>query len=174
MNTTRVATPNDPKLSDGGGLAHGLRGGSAGSSPCDSPEPFVCSAWLGVSRLTFIASVFRVVLALLLPLPGRWLSTVAMGQESSGPESPNRAELPDQSRSENEAESSGVAARDRLMAACSLVSATAWKSGPKTMEAHTWIQTFRHQVPRGTSARLAGEPQKCPAEIPAQQSKGDS
>ena len=50
----RAQSPNDPKLSDGGGLAHGLRGGSAGSSPCDSPEPFVCSAWLGALWFGFL------------------------------------------------------------------------------------------------------------------------
>ena len=43
-------TPNDSSsetAEGGGGVAHGLRGGSAGSSPCDTPEPpgaVLCSA----------------------------------------------------------------------------------------------------------------------------------
>ena len=46
LNTTRVATPNDPKLSDGGGWRDGCAGEGGGAASVTAAA-VRCSAWLG-------------------------------------------------------------------------------------------------------------------------------
>ena len=57
MNTTRVATPNDPKLSDRG-VRRGtcMVGGKAAAEAAGvTAAPVRCSAWLGVAVISEIA-----------------------------------------------------------------------------------------------------------------------
>ena len=53
LNTTRVATPNDPKLSDGGGWRDGCAGEGGGAASVTAGA-VRCSAWLGDGCSVFI------------------------------------------------------------------------------------------------------------------------
>ena len=68
MNTTRVATPNDPKLSDRGArrgtcMVGGKAAAEAGAVTCGAVR---CSAWLGVAAWVESVADWR---------PKRWLGT---------------------------------------------------------------------------------------------------